>query len=245
MLNARKPLVEQSHQPRTCLSHVHRKKAAKRISPRKRRLHIVITAGPTREYFDSVRFISNPSSGKMGYAIAKTAAALGHRVTLISGPVALDPPKGVNTIPATTAAEMATAAKSAFVNADAAIFTAAVCDYRPKRRAKQKTAKKNRSKTMELVPTEDIAASLGRRKGKRVTIAFAMEDHNGRANAEQKMRRKHCDAIVLNGLENVGSERASVEFLASGEKWQRWPEGPKTLLAKRLIKELEKMAIRP
>ena len=174
----------------------------------------------------------------MGYAIAKAAGAMGHRVTLISGPVALDPPPGVKTISVTTAAEMAVATRSAFQKADAAIFTAAVCDYRPKRRARLKMAKKNRSKSVELVPTEDIAASLGRSKGRRLTIAFAMEDHHGRANAERKMRRKRCDAIVLNGPENVGSDRAKVEFLAEGCDWETWRTASKSLVAGKLLKRL-------
>ena len=204
-----------------------------------RRLRIVVTAGPTREYLDSVRFLSNPSSGKMGYAIAEAAAAMGHAVTLVSGPVELRPPPGVRTILVTTAREMAEAAKQAFRSADAAIFTAAVCDYRPKRRAARKLAKSNRPKRLELVPTEDIAAALGRIKGNRVTIAFAMEDHNGRAHAERKMRRKNCDAIVLNGRENIGTERARVEYLVLGRAWKRWPMASKARLARRLVGELE------
>ncbi|MFQ5411536.1 MAG: phosphopantothenoylcysteine decarboxylase [Phycisphaerae bacterium] len=203
-----------------------------------RRLRIVVTAGPTREYFDSVRFLSNPSSGKMGYAIAAAAAEAGYAVTLVSGPVELRPPSGVRTISVISAREMADAAKQAFRAADAAILTAAVCDYRPKRRAVRKIAKSNRPKRLELVPTEDIAASLGRIKGKRVTIAFAMEDHNGRSHAERKMRRKNCDAIVLNGRENIGTDRARVEYLVSGGVWRRWPIVSKKGLARRLVGEL-------
>ncbi len=205
------------------------------------RLHIVVTAGPTREFFDSVRFISNPSTGKMGYAIAEAAAARGHRVTLVSGPVEIAPPPKVNCVRVTTAAEMAKATKAAFATADAAVLTAAVCDYRPQRRAGRKQAKKARSKTVTLVPTEDIAAALGRRKGRRITIAFAMEDHNGRPHAERKMRRKDSDAIVLNGPENVGSDRASVEYIERGSVWRRWPAGSKRAVARRLITSLERL----
>jgi phosphopantothenoylcysteine decarboxylase/phosphopantothenate--cysteine ligase len=207
-----------------------------------RALHIVVTAGPTREFFDSVRFISNPSSGKMGYAIARAAAAAGHSVTLISGPVALDPPAGVRTVTVVTAAEMAEAAKQAFATADAAILTAAVCDYRPARRLKQKLAKKAESKTIALIPTEDIAASIGLVKGRRITIAFAMEDHAARAHARRKLDRKNCDAIVLNGPANVGADRATVEFLERGRRWECWPTATKTALARRLVKRLTTMA---
>lgn len=202
-------------------------------------LHIVVTAGPTREHFDPVRFLSNPSTGKMGYAIAEAAARRGHHVTLISGPVDLLPPGGTETIHVITASEMAKATKRAFRDADAAILTAAVCDYRPRRQAKQKMAKKARPKSVVLIPTEDIAAALGRIKGRRITIAFALEDRNGRANAERKMRRKNCDAIVLNGPGNVGSDRARVEFLLRGARWEPWALRSKRQIAERLVKTLE------
>jgi phosphopantothenoylcysteine decarboxylase/phosphopantothenate--cysteine ligase len=205
-------------------------------------LRILITAGPTREYFDSVRFISNPSSGKMGYAIADAARARGHQVTLVTGPVALRPPPGVCTIPVETAAEMAAAARNAFVHCDAAVFTAAVCDYRPARRAKLKLPKSGRAMSVRLVPTEDIAATLGRIKGRRMTIGFAMEDHSARAHAVRKLNRKHCDAIVLNGPENVGGDSARVEFLVRGARWQRWPAGTKKDVARRLVRALESLA---
>ncbi len=214
----------------------------KRSDRRKRRLHLLITAGPTREYFDSVRFISNPSSGKMGYAIAEAAAKAGHRVTLVSGPVSLDPPKRVKMIHVETAAEMAAASKRTFASADVAVFVAAVCDYRPKRRATRKTAKQPKPKSITLVPTEDIAAALGRMKRRQITVAFAMEDHAARAHAEAKLRRKNCDAIVLNGPDNVGSDRASVDFLTRGSEWERWPPASKIQVAKRLIRQLERMA---
>ena len=214
----------------------------KKTSPRQgRRLRIVVTAGPTREYFDSVRFISNPSTGKMGYALAEAAAAAGHRVTLIRGPVELPALKGVKTIRVTTAAQMATATKQAFPNSDAAILTAAVCDYRPQRQGHRKLAKKHQAKRVILVPTEDIAAALGRVKAERITIAFAMEDHDGRAHAERKMRRKNCDAIVLNGPQNVGADHCRVDFLEKGGRWQRWPIGTKRAIAKRLVKAVERL----
>jgi phosphopantothenoylcysteine decarboxylase/phosphopantothenate--cysteine ligase len=201
----------------------------------------VITAGPTREFFDSVRFISNPSTGKMGYAIAEAAAAAGHHVTLVSGPVALTPPPGVKRIPVVTAAEMAAATKRAFVKADAAIFVAAVCDYRPLRRAAKKLPKTAGPKSLVLVPTEDIAASLGRIKGRRVTIAFAMEDHVARPHAERKLVVKNCDAIILNSPQSVGSDTARVDFLVKGGDWRRWPAASKRGIARRIIRETEKL----
>lgn len=207
-----------------------------------RRLHIVITAGPTREYFDSVRFISNASSGKMGYAIAEAARDAGHRVTLVSGPVSLDPPKGVRTLHVVSAAEMAAATKRAFRTADAAVFAAAVSDYRPRRTESKKRATPKGARTIALTPTEDIAASIGRIKGRRVTIGFALEDQNGRVRAARKMAAKHFDGIVLNGPSNVGAERASAEYLDRSGGWTRWPRQSKVALARRIVRVLERFA---
>ena len=204
-------------------------------------LRIVITAGPTREYFDSVRFISNPSSGKMGYAIAEASTQAGHCVTLITGPVELSPPRGVHTIRVETAAEMLRATKRAFAQADAAIFAAAVCDYRPRRRATRKLPKKRAAHTLDLVPTEDIAAACGRVKGRRVTIAFALEDHDGRRHAEQKLQRKNCDAIVLNGPAAVGTDRTTVVFLVRGGAWESWTPASKRVIARRLVRVVERL----
>jgi phosphopantothenoylcysteine decarboxylase/phosphopantothenate--cysteine ligase len=202
-------------------------------------LRILITAGPTREFFDTVRFISNPSSGKMGSALAEAAAERGHLVTLVSGPVSLEPPEDVNVVPVVSAAEMTATAKAAFRLADAAIFTAAVCDYRPEYRLKQKLQKHARARTVRLVPTEDISASLGRIKGRRITIGFAMEDHNHRRHAAEKLKRKHCDAIVLNGPENIGADRATVEVLVAGQGWTRPWRGSKRQLADRIVELAE------
>ena len=217
-------------------------RSADRKAPPNRLLRVVITAGPTREFLDSVRFISNPSSGKMGYAIAEAAAVAGHRVTLVSGPADLAPPKGVKVVRVVTAAEMAAATKQAFAAADAAIFAAAVCDYRPRRRADRKLPKKTAVHRIEFEPTEDIAAACGRVKGRRITICFALEDHAARRHAERKLLRKNCDAIVLNSPDTVGSDRASVEFLIRGGRWQRWAGRSKKRLAARLMACLEQLS---
>ncbi|RIK66648.1 MAG: hypothetical protein DCC65_08890 [Planctomycetota bacterium] len=204
-------------------------------------MNIVITAGPTREYLDTIRFISNPSSGRMGYAIARAAAERGHDVTLVSGPVEVESPAGTRIIRVETAEEMLGAARRAFRRADAAIFTAAVCDWRPARRADRKLPKAKVSRLLRLVPTPDIAATLGRVKGSRLTIAFALEDHDGRRHAESKLVRKNCDAILLNGPGNIGSKAARFEYLARGGTWQSWPADHKSAIARRIIRALESM----
>lgn len=204
-------------------------------------MNLLVSAGPTREYFDSVRFISNPSSGKMGYAIAREAAKRGHRVVLVSGPVSIDPPAGVEVVKVTTAAEMAKACKRAFKAADAAVMTAAVCDYRPVERLAYKRPKRKTAFRLLLEPTEDIAAALGRRKGRRLLVGFAMEDHDPRPHAERKLQEKNCDLIVLNGPENVGRNEASVEFFSPAEGWIGPFRGTKAQIARRLVRTIEQM----
>lgn len=208
-------------------------------------MKLLITAGPTRERFDSIRFVSNPSSGKMGYSLAAAAAARGHDVTLVSGPVAIPPPAGVKVIQVISAAEMAEAAKAAWPTQDAAIMTAAVCDYRPAQQLPKKMKKSDKPLVLELVPTEDIARSLGAVKQPgQVLVGIALEDHDGRAHAEAKLRRKNCDAFLLNGPANVGSDVAEFEVLVAGEDWVRWRPARKEQMAARLVRLVEHLSTR-
>ncbi len=204
-------------------------------------MRILVTAGPTREYFDTVRFISNPSSGKMGYAIADAARRRGHRVVLVSGPVALQAPAGVTVIRVVSAQEMFEASCGVFDGCDAAIMTAAVCDYRPARRLDHKLQKHAHPRAIKLVPTRDIASHLGRVKEHRVMIGFAMEDHDHRRHAEAKLRRKRCDAIVLNGPENVGGDRATIEILQANRGWSPSITGTKPMIARHVVKLVERL----
>ena len=207
-------------------------------------MRILVTAGPTREFFDSVRFISNPSSGKMGYAIAYEAARRGHEVVLISGPVALDPPEGVELHRVISAEEMFEASVAAFALCRAAVMTAAVCDYRPTRRLAHKLKKQNRVRPIQLQPTPDICAHLGRIKADRVVIGFAMEDHDHHAHAEAKLVRKRCDAIVLNGIENVGGDEASIEVYRADAGWSAPVGGSKRAVAAQIVSLVEQLASR-
>ena len=205
-------------------------------------MRILVTAGPTREPFDSVRFISNPSSGKMGFAVAAAAAARGHTVTLVAGPVGLPDPKGVRTVHVVSSAEMARACKTCFKDCDVVVMTAAVCDYRPARPARHKLAKSREPREITLVPTEDILASLGRRKTRsQVLIGFAMEDRQPRRKARAKLDRKDLDAIFLNGPANIGSDQAEVQLLVRGEKWQPWPRASKKRVADRIVRLAERL----
>ena len=176
---------------------------------------MLVNAGPTREYIDTVRFLSNASSGRMGYAVARQATQAGHQVVLVSGPVAIEPPAGVELVQVVSADEMLDACRTAFDGCEAAVLTAAVCDYRPVRRHGRKLKKGPDRQSLELEPTPDIAAELGARKGERVLVGFALEDHEARVNAEGKLAAKRFDAIVLNSPASLGAEEASVEFFVT------------------------------
>jgi phosphopantothenoylcysteine decarboxylase/phosphopantothenate--cysteine ligase len=167
--------------------------------------HIVVTAGPTVEDLDPVRFLTNRSSGKMGYAIALRARARGATVHLVTGPTNLPPPAGVRVTAVRSALEMHTATTAAFEEADAAIMAAAVSDYRPRSVAAQKLKRSGDRLTVELVENPDIAAALGAHKGDRVVVAFAMETEDGPARAREKLKRKNADLIVLNDLTQPGA----------------------------------------
>lgn len=167
--------------------------------------HFVVTAGPTIEPIDPVRFISNHSSGKMGYAIAETLADKGARVTLVSGRTALSTPAGVERVDVLTAEEMYQATVAAFEEADGAVMCAAVADYTPTEVAAEKLKKSDADLQIPLKRTRDIAAELGRKKGQKILVGFAMETQNEEANATQKLTKKNFDFIVLNSLREAGA----------------------------------------
>lgn len=163
-------------------------------------MKIVITAGPTREPIDPVRYISNRSSGKMGYAIASAAVARGCRTTLISGPTCLPAPDGVEMIRVTTAAEMGEAVDAAIADADALIMAAAVADFTPANPAAQKLKKDRGLPSIVLQPTRDILASVVRPKKTFILVGFAAETENIEAHAKRKLSVKHCDFVVANDV---------------------------------------------
>ena len=161
-------------------------------------IEVLVTAGRTEEEIDPVRYITNRSSGRMGFAIAREARSRGARVTLVHGPVdvpvpAVDAVRGV-----ATAAEMKRAADEAFARCDVCVMAAAVSDFTPARRRAGKIKRAGKSFELELRPTEDILSSLGKRKGRRIVVGFALETSDGEANAKRKAREKGCDYMVLN-----------------------------------------------
>jgi len=167
---------------------------------------ILITAGPTNEAIDPVRFIGNHSSGKMGYAIAREFAERGAKVQLVSGPVNIDiNHPNIEVYRVQTAIEMFEQANSLFEQSSIAVFSAAVADYRPKNIADKKIKKDKQSLSIELEPTVDILKTLGQRKKSQFLLGFALETDNELANAQKKLIEKNCDAIVLNSMNDKGA----------------------------------------
>ncbi len=203
-------------------------------------MKVVVTAGPTREYLDDVRYLSNASSGKMGYAVASALVAAGHQCVLVSGPVALAPPAGCEFLAVETTAEMRAASEEAFARCDGVIAAAAVCDYRPAVRVAGKIKKDGAPVSVELIQTDDVLAALGGRKhlGRTVprwVIGFALEAANPRENALQKLRAKQCDRVVLNGPASIGGDHTAAELIGPrGEVVTRW-EGTKPSVAESLV----------
>ena len=167
---------------------------------------VLVTAGPTREAIDPVRYITNHSTGKMGYAIAQAAARRGAKVTLVSGPVNVKAPLGVNLVPVTSAGEMFQAVTEASSSQDVIIKAAAVADYRPKYVGTEKTKKKDGDMNLEMERTDDILAWLGNhRQTGQVLCGFSMETENMLENSQAKLEKKHVDMIVANNLKTAGA----------------------------------------
>ena len=165
---------------------------------------VIVSAGPTREHLDPVRVITNPSSGRMGYALAEAARARGADVVLVSGPTELTPPAGLPTTRVETTEDMQRALESLIPSADALIMSAAPADYRPKHQSGKKRPRSNGAFTVELEATPDILGSLERRKGMLV-VGFALETGNGLANARTKMQNKALDYVILNDATEPGA----------------------------------------
>ncbi len=201
-------------------------------------LKFLITAGPTREFLDPIRFISNRSSGRMGYALAEAARAVSPHVVLVSGPTALEPPLGVEFVPVTTAQEMADAVLARYGRSDVVIMAAAVCDFRPKRAAKNKIKKTTFNNVLELAPTVDILAELGRRKKRQLLVGFAAETDNLERNARTKLRSKRLDLIAANDARAFESATNAVTLIGPNGQCERLPELPKQDAAKAIIRRV-------
>ncbi|MFA5865618.1 MAG: phosphopantothenoylcysteine decarboxylase [Phycisphaerae bacterium] len=199
-------------------------------------MRILITAGPTREYLDPVRFITNASSGITGFLTASAALSHGHKVTVISGPTQCPKPKGVKVIPVIFARDMYRETIKLFPKVDAVIMTAAVGDYRPAKPSPHKLKKTGQKQILELVPNPDILAELGRRKKKhQLLIGFALEDRAGRKNALEKFKKKNLDAIILNSPKALGDKKNRVQVYTLVQGWEMWPTMSKDRLGEKII----------
>jgi phosphopantothenoylcysteine decarboxylase/phosphopantothenate--cysteine ligase len=200
-------------------------------------LRILVTAGPTREWIDPIRYLSNRSSGKMGYALARAAKRLG-AVTLVTGPVALRPPAGMEVIPVTTAAEMARAVLRRYSRVDLVIMTAAVCDFRPRTPARRKIKKQTFAGHLELVPTADILAALGRRKRRQILVGFAAETNGVEHYAQDKLRRKNLDLIVANDARAFEADTNRVTLFYRDGRREKFPAMTKARVAAAMIRRI-------
>jgi phosphopantothenoylcysteine decarboxylase/phosphopantothenate--cysteine ligase len=201
----------------------------------------VVTAGPTREPIDPVRFLSNRSSGKMGYAIAQAAAEAGHQVVLISGPVKLDPPSGIDTISISTADQMYDAVHRQIHTADVVVMCAAVSDYKPAAFSSHKIKKDNETIALKLVRTRDILASLARYDHRNfLLIGFAAETNELEKNARKKLVEKDCDIIIANDVSGAESgmetDENEVTILFRDQQMKKISRAPKQIIARELVK---------
>jgi phosphopantothenoylcysteine decarboxylase/phosphopantothenate--cysteine ligase len=208
-------------------------------------MHFLITAGGTREYIDPVRFISNASTGKMGYALARAALGNQHPVTLITAPTGLRPPSRAETIHVNTSREMFQAVKMRFADCDCLVMAAAVSDYTVVRPAKTKIKKEHTRFTLDLKPTQDILKWAGQHKRgtvaparhrKKLIVGFALEDRNVREHAEKKLRDKQLDMIVANTPAAIGADQSALQIKIRGQEWLEFPLGAKAIHAKRIIR---------
>jgi len=212
-------------------------------------MKILITAGPTREYLDPVRYLSNRSSGKMGFAIAEAAAARGHEVTLISGPVILGTPPEVSRIDVESARDMLAAVQREFPEHDALVMCAAVADFRPKVMAHNKLKKATMPSVIELERNPDILKCIQPDKGSRIVVGFAAETDNIYLEAERKLKEKGLDLIVANDvtLSDAGFEVDTnrVTLLYPDQTSEKMPLMSKADLGDKLIDFIESNAATP
>ncbi len=209
---------------------------------------ILITAGPTREMIDPVRFLSNLSTGEMGYALAKVAASKGYQVSLVSGPTDLQPPKGVKFYAVTSALQMKKVCTDLFPGHDGLIMTAAVCDFMPVLAGRQKIPSA-KGLTLKLKRTPDVLESLAKRKGPRVVIGFCLETRDLIRRAKEKLIKKRLDGIVANfygkGHIPFGKRRVEAHFIDASGKVLRIADRSKEQVARILLNWMESLGSVP
>jgi phosphopantothenoylcysteine decarboxylase/phosphopantothenate--cysteine ligase len=211
------------------------------VAPRLKKL--LLTAGPTREALDPVRFLSNLSTGEMGYALARKAVSQGYQVSLVSGPTALKPPQGVKFYPVVSTLQMRKACAKLFPKHDGLIMTAAVCDFMPAKSGKHKISSR-KGLTLGLKRTPDILAQLAKKKGRRIVIGFCLETKDLVRRAKAKLMEKDLDGIVANfynpqGHNPFGNRSVRVCLIGASGHILRLAKQPKEQLAKTLLNWME------
>ena len=205
---------------------------------------ILITSGPTRQFIDPVRYISNASSGTMGSCLAQAALDLGHEVIMVSGPVNLTYPAGVKLVSVVSTEDMLQACLEHFPECDGLIGAAAPCDYRPVEVADHKIRKSGEPLSIKLVETEDIVAQMGATKKEgQWSVGFALETEDARFRALSKLIRKSCNLVVVNGVEAIDSQQNSVEIISSECRIIVQKSGSKAKVAKAVLDAIQDQLI--
>lgn len=206
---------------------------------------ILITSGPTRQYLDPVRYLTNASSGLMGASLAAAALDLGHDVIIVSGPVDVEYPSGAEVVDVISTEEMLAVARRQFERCDGLIGAAAPCDYRPVHVESNKIAKTGAGLLLELIETDDVVATLGQQNGPQWLVGFALETEDRRLRALAKLEKKSCDLMVLNGPEAMHSPDNSVEILDPAGNVVAEFSGPKEDVARGILGEIQTRLIQP
>ena len=205
---------------------------------------ILITSGPTRQYIDPVRYISNASSGKMGSCLAAAALELGHEVVVVSGPVDLDYPSAAEVVNVVSTDDLLNACNEIFPKCDGLIGAAAPCDYKPVEVADHKIRKTGQTLELKLVETEDVVAYLGSiKQPHQWTVGFALETQDARFRALSKLIRKSCDLVVLNGVAAIDSDQNAVEIISGRGEILTTESGSKQQVATAVLKAIQSQLI--
>lgn len=205
---------------------------------------ILITSGPTRQYLDPVRYLTNASSGRMGKALTQAALDAGHEVVVVSGPVEVEYPPSAEVIPVISTEEMLDAARREFARCDGAICAAAPCDYRPERVESHKIAKTGGPLELHLIETPDVCASLGAAKSRgQWLVGFALETEDQRFRALVKLERKSCNLMVLNGPQAMNADDNQVEVMDPTGAILTALAGSKTEVAREILRIIQERLI--
>ncbi|QDV71013.1 Coenzyme A biosynthesis bifunctional protein CoaBC [Rosistilla carotiformis] len=206
---------------------------------------ILITSGPTRQYLDPVRYLTNASSGRMGAALAQAALDLGHQVVVVSGPVGVTYPAAAEVIDVLTTQEMLEVAHREFQQCDGAIGAAAPCDYQPQQVETEKISKTGKPLQLNLVETPDVVATLGERKrSDQWVVGFALETQDRHFRAIVKLEKKHCDLMVSNGPEAIDSAENQVDLIDAEGQLLEQISGSKLDVARGILKVIDARLIR-